>query len=273
MPGSDLPDLSLIDQIVNQLVSPPLRGEKILGLPRSWFEAAALKNSAQPDPVVPADAGPLNAGLTAAAGLRPAAAGSYDDLDLAGLKAEALVCTKCRLCETRNKVVFGVGNTESPLIAFVGEGPGADEDRLGEPFVGRAGDLLTAAITKGLGLERKDVYIANVVKCRPPQNRAPLPDEVEACTKYLYRQLELIKPKVIVTLGQPAQMALSGVNLGITRLRGQWQNWRGIKLMPTFHPAYLLRNPAAKKEFWADLKSVMAELGLEVRGQGRKEGD
>lgn len=189
----------------------------------------------------------------------------YANYSLSDLEADAKKCVKCRLCETRNSVVFGVGNTKSPLIAFVGEGPGADEDMKGEPFVGRAGQLLTAAITKGLGLRREDVYICNVVKCRPPENRAPLPDETEACTPYLYRQLELVKPRVIITLGQPAQMSLSGVKLGITKLRGQWQEWRGIKLMPTFHPAYLLRNPPAKKPFWEDLQTVMKELGLPIQ--------
>lgn len=192
----------------------------------------------------------------------PRPSGIYDGMDLAAIRALAEECTKCRLCETRNKVVFGTGKVERPLIAFVGEGPGADEDRTGEPFVGRAGQLLTAAITNGLGLRREDVYICNVVKCRPPENRAPLPDETEACTQYLFRQLELIEPRVIVTLGQPAQMALSGVKQGITKLRGQWLSWRGIKLMPTFHPAYLLRNPPMKKFFWEDLQSVMREVGL-----------
>lgn len=182
--------------------------------------------------------------------------------ELAALRADAEQCTKCRLCEGRNRVVFGVGNTTRPLIAFIGEGPGAEEDRTGEPFVGRAGQLLTGAITKGMGLRREDIYICNVVKCRPPENRAPLPDEVAACTPYLYRQLELIQPKVIITLGQPAQLATSGVDMGITKLRGQWQSWRGFKLMPTFHPAYILRNPPAKRFFWEDLQSVMAELGL-----------
>ncbi len=182
--------------------------------------------------------------------------------DWQSLEQEALVCEKCRLCETRKNVVFGVGNTARPLIAFVGEGPGADEDAQGEPFVGKAGKLLTAAIEKGLEMRREDVYICNVVKCRPPENRTPLPDEVEACSPYLYKQLELLNPKVIVTLGAPAQMALSGINIGITKLRGQWQEWRGIKLMPTFHPAYILRNQAAKRPFWDDLQEVMKELGL-----------
>lgn len=180
-----------------------------------------------------------------------------------GLEQEALQCTKCRLAETRTNVVFGVGKKKSPPILFVGEGPGAEEDKRGEPFVGRAGQLLTAAIEKGLGLTRDDVYIANIVKCRPPKNRTPLPDEVESCSPYLYRQIELLKPDVIMTLGQPAQLALTGVKQGITKLRGNWLEFMGIPLMPTFHPAYLLRNPPAKKFFWEDLKMVMEHLGLE----------
>lgn len=189
------------------------------------------------------------------------------------LRAEAESCRRCRLRDGCSKVVFGVGKTRRPLIAFVGEGPGADEDRVGEPFVGKAGQLLTAAITKGLGLRREDVYICNVVKCRPPGNRAPLPDEVAACTPYLFRQLELVNPSVIVTLGQPAQLALSGVSLGITKLRGTWQEWRGVPLMPTFHPAYILRNPPAKRYFWEDLQAVMGRLGMPAPGSRAEGGD
>ena len=178
------------------------------------------------------------------------------------LRAEAGQCNKCRLCEKRKNVVFGVGNMDNPKIVFVGEGPGADEDAQGEPFVGKAGQLLTSAIEKGLKLKRSDVYICNVVKCRPPENRTPMEDEVNACVPYLYRQLTLLNPEVIVTLGQPAQKALSGVEMGITKLRGQWQSWRGIKLMPTFHPAYILRNMSAKRPFWEDLQAVMQEIGI-----------
>lgn len=185
---------------------------------------------------------------------------SYESLDLQALSSIVAQCRKCRLCETRKKVVFGTGATHKPPIAFVGEGPGAEEDEQGEPFVGKAGQLLTAAITKGMGYQRSDVYICNVVKCRPPQNRTPLPDEVENCFPYLKRQLQLLQPQVIVTLGQPAQMALCGINMGITKLRGQWQQWNGIPLMPTFHPAYILRTPSAKALFWSDLKEVMKHL-------------
>lgn len=225
-----------------------LRRAGIEGLPETWFAAHQVAQQREMPPVS------IEAAMEAES--------PYKSLNLDELRDAALSCRKCRLCETRNSVVFGVGCVTSPPIAFVGEGPGADEDRQGEPFVGKAGALLTAAVTKGMNLRREDVYICNVVKCRPPGNRTPLPDEVQECTPYLYRQLELIKPKVIVTLGSPAQLALSGVDLGITKLRGRWLEWRGIKLMPTFHPAYILRNPSAKKLFWEDLQEVMRELGL-----------
>jgi uracil-DNA glycosylase family 4 len=187
---------------------------------------------------------------------------SYDSLSYVELKNLAMSCSNCALHQNRKNVVFGSGNTDSPLIAFVGEGPGAEEDIQGEPFVGKAGQLLTAAITKGLKMNREDVYICNVVKCRPPENRTPLPEEVSACYGYLKRQLELVSPRVIVTLGAPAQKAILGIDKGISKVRGSWHEWNGVKVMPTFHPAYILRNPPAKKEFWADLQLVMKELGL-----------
>ncbi|HMO17742.1 MAG TPA: uracil-DNA glycosylase [Oligoflexia bacterium] len=190
----------------------------------------------------------------------PEACFSNKSLDF--VKSEAMSCTSCRLHEFRKNVVFESGNRNKPLIAFVGEGPGEDEDIQGVPFVGKAGELLTAAITKGLKLKREDVYICNVIKCRPPKNRAPLPDEVEACFRFLEKQLETVLPKVIVTLGGPAQKALIGRDEGITKLRGRWCEWRGIKVMPTVHPAYVLRKPEAKKDFWADLQLVMKELNL-----------
>jgi len=231
------------------------------GLPREWFLSAdAAAEQIETISALEAALDPILTPEESSPDLEARMA------ELTQLQSIAEVCTKCRLCETRNKVVFGVGRKDAPLIAFVGEGPGADEDMSGEPFVGRAGALLTAAITKGLGMRREDVYICNVVKCRPPGNRAPLPDEVASCNGYLFRQLELIRPKTIVTLGAPAQLALSGVNIGITKLRGRWQQWREIPLMPTFHPAYILRNPAVKKEFWEDLQEVMRKLGLKSEG-------
>jgi uracil-DNA glycosylase len=169
-------------------------------------------------------------------------------------------CTKCRLAGTRTNVVFGVGNPNADLM-FIGEAPGRDEDLKGEPFVGRAGQLLTDII-KAMKLTRGDVYIANVIKCRPPENRNPEPDELDACRPFIRRQVELIQPKVIVTLGRFALQSLTEKAYGITSVRGQWLEYNGVKVMPTYHPAYLLRNPAAKKEVWADMKKVMAELGL-----------
>jgi DNA polymerase len=172
-------------------------------------------------------------------------------------------CTRCKLHKTRNKIVFGDGNPKAQLI-FVGEGPGADEDAQGLPFVGRAGKLLTQMI-QAMGLQRSDVYICNVVKCRPPQNRQPDRDEVEACSPFLLRQIDTIAPKVIVCLGATAAKLLLETDQGISQFRGHWMNFRGRKLMATYHPAYLLRNPAAKSEVWKDLQKVMAELGLEVK--------
>jgi uracil-DNA glycosylase family 4 len=169
-------------------------------------------------------------------------------------------CTRCKLHRRRTNIVFGVGNPHADLV-FVGEGPGHDEDLQGIPFVGRAGQLLTQMIN-AMGLSRDDVYIANVVKCRPPENRTPEKDEIATCLPFLFRQLTNINPKVIVCLGSVAAQALLNTNKAISHFRGQWLDFRGAKLMATYHPAYLLRNPHAKPEVWADLKKVMAFLGL-----------
>jgi len=172
-------------------------------------------------------------------------------------------CRRCKLCEGRSKIVFGVGNERSPLV-FVGEGPGADEDEQGIPFVGRAGQLLTQMIEgtakkEGIALKRADIYIANVVKCRPPGNRTPEPDEMEICGQFLYRQLSTIKPKAICALGGTAARAVTGNKEGVTKMRGKWFKWRDIPVMVTYHPSYLLRpyNEAAKREAWEDLKKVL----------------
>jgi DNA polymerase len=172
-------------------------------------------------------------------------------------------CTRCKLHKARHKIVFGDGNPKAELV-FVGEGPGADEDAQGLPFVGRAGKLLTQMI-EAMGLQRKDVYICNVVKCRPPENRQPEEDEVNICSPFLLRQIDAIAPKVIVCLGAVAAKTLLETNRGISQFRGQWLDFRGKKLLATYHPAYLLRNPNAKGEVWKDLQKVMAELGLEVK--------
>jgi DNA polymerase len=180
---------------------------------------------------------------------------------LADLQAVASVCVKCKLATTRTQVVYGVGNPNADLM-FIGEAPGRDEDLKGEPFVGRAGQLLTDII-KAMKLTRDDVYISNVVKCRPPENRNPEPEELDACRPYIRRQVEIIQPKVIVVLGKFALQSLMEKAYGITATRGHWLEYNGVKVMPTYHPAYLLRTPSAKKDVWADMKKVMAELGLE----------
>lgn len=173
-------------------------------------------------------------------------------------------CTRCKLHKARNKIVFADGNPKARLV-FVGEGPGRDEDMQGLPFVGRAGKLLTSMI-EAMGLQRQDVYICNVVKCRPPENRLPEPDEIKTCSPFLMRQLDVVDPQVIVALGACAAQTLLQTTRGISHFRGQWQEFRGRKLMATYHPAYLLRNPPAKADVWKDLQMVMAELGLEKRG-------
>jgi uracil-DNA glycosylase family 4 len=182
---------------------------------------------------------------------------------LAAIRETIGECTRCRLHEARKKIVFGVGNEQAKLV-FVGEGPGADEDEQGIPFVGRAGQLLTQMIEgtakrEGIPLERKDVYICNVVKCRPPENRTPQPDEMEICGEFLARQISVIQPKAICALGSTAAKAILGTKDGVTKLRGKWHKWRDIPVMVTFHPSYLLRpyNQEAKKDAWEDLKKVL----------------
>ncbi len=175
---------------------------------------------------------------------------------------EVSVCRNCRLHETRTNTVFGEGDPDA-MIFFIGEGPGETEDNTGRPFVGRAGELLNKQIA-AMGLRREQVFIANIVKCRPPNNRVPAPDEVATCTPYLERQLEIVRPKVIVTLGLPAAKYMLKSSSTMGRLRGQWHDWRGIKLMPTYHPSFLLRSPTYENRsaVWSDLQKVMAEIGL-----------
>ena len=199
-------------------------------------------------------------------------AGENIPVPFLGTRAEALVavradigdCTRCKLHRLgRRQIVFGVGNPEADLM-FVGEAPGRDEDEQGIPFVGRAGHLLTRII-EAIDLRREDVYIANVIKCRPPENRNPEPDEVDTCEPFLFRQIDTIKPKVIVALGTFAARALLRTLDPISRLRGRVYDYRGAKLIPTFHPAYLLRNPSSKREVWEDMKRVRELLKLKVK--------
>jgi DNA polymerase len=173
-------------------------------------------------------------------------------------------CQRCKLAGGRHSIVFGVGNSDARLM-FVGEAPGEDEDLQGLPFVGKAGQLLDKILSAGMGLSREEVYIANVVKCRPPGNRNPQPDEIVACEPFLLKQVELVNPEVIVTLGAFATQVMLQNRVAISKQRGRWQDYHGVALMPTFHPAYLLRSPSEKRVVWGDIKLVMARLGLEQR--------
>ena len=197
-----------------------------------------------------------------------AAQGSLDETSLPPFRAETLDairadlgdCQRCALHATRTKLVFGVGSPTARLM-FIGEAPGADEDRRGEPFVGRAGQLLDRMV-EAMGLARADVYIANVLKSRPPGNRTPEPGEIAACSPFLFRQIAALAPEVIVALGAPAAQTLLATAAPIGKLRGRFWRYRGVDLMPTYHPAFLLRNPAKKREVWEDLQQVMTRLGL-----------
>jgi uracil-DNA glycosylase family 4 len=183
-------------------------------------------------------------------------------LSLPAIRTEMGDCRRCKLHEGRQNIVFGVGDPNADLM-FIGEGPGADEDRQGEPFVGKAGQLLTK-IMGAMGFSRDEIYIANIVKCRPPKNRDPEPDEIEACIGFLKAQVASVKPKVIVCLGRPASQTLLQTSVSITRLRGEWNQFEGIDVMPTFHPSYLLRSPEHKGAVWKDMQAVVTKLGREL---------
>ena len=182
--------------------------------------------------------------------------------NLEEIAGQIRVCSACPLNSSRKNTVPGEGNPNRPDILFVGEGPGADEDMQGRPFVGAAGQLLDKMIA-GMGYKREEVFIANIVKCRPPGNRVPMPEEMNACVPYLKAQIALIKPKIIVALGKTAVQGLLQEDVAITKFRGTWCKYEGIDLMPTYHPAFLLRSPSHKGDAWADLKAVLAKLGKE----------
>jgi len=187
----------------------------------------------------------------------------YPD-SLGALKDYIGDCRRCKLHEGRTRLVFGEGSHSARLV-FVGEAPGKDEDLAGRPFVGEAGKLLTRIIENGMGLTRKDVYICNIVKCRPPKNRDPERDEIESCIPFLRQQLDIIRPEVICSLGRVAGQTMLGGDFMITRRRGKWFSYLGIPLLPTYHPAYLLRYPSAKRQVWSDVQKIMNHLGLEVK--------
>jgi DNA polymerase len=264
-----------------QRISQWLRSERAFGLEAVAISPAAISGVSQAQPTVAPQVvqvqpaarpelfepvteeqlvDPNNFPFTSPVLERPQKLALLGELDTKEVK----ICTKCRLCETRKNTVFGEGDADAKIF-FIGEGPGENEDLQGRPFVGRAGELLNKMIA-GMGLKREDVYIANIVKCRPPMNRVPAPDEVATCTPYLVRQLEIIRPRVIVTLGLPSAKYMLNTKMPMGKLRGQWHHWRGIKLMPTFHPAYLLRSYTEENRaaVWSDLKQVMSEVGLRI---------
>ncbi|MFQ5508946.1 MAG: uracil-DNA glycosylase family protein [Leptospirillia bacterium] len=225
-----------------------------------YWQGAGVRNLAMPQ----AETAAVQAGgqpATAPAVTSPNAADTLESI-----AAELDGCRRCGLCDTRTNLVFGVGSPEARVV-FVGEAPGNDEDLQGEPFVGRSGQLLTDIIEKGMGIPRASVYICNTVKCRPPENRNPQTDELAACEPYLLRQLATIRPEVIVTLGKFAAQALLRTDTPISRLRGHWQEYESMALMPTYHPAYMLRNPSSKRDVWADIQQVMARLGIARGGK------
>lgn len=219
-----------------------------------WRDLDVGQSAAGQDPDAPVIA-PERA---AADSPSPTTAEPLGAASLAEMKACLVDCRRCRLADGRTQVVFGAGHDHARVV-FVGEGPGADEDRVGEPFVGRAGQLLNAML-RAIDLRREDVYIANVVKCRPPGNRDPEDDEAAACLPFLWRQIDLIDPAVVVTLGRIASRHVLGYKGPIMLYRGRWTTWRGRDVLPTLHPAFLLRNPTAKSLAWADLKSLRHRL-------------
>lgn len=277
-------ELALLDQVahgLDVLPAPPAAARAPAPAPISPETPAAAETPAAPEtpvrpetrapieaeaPIKPEVAEPTPAPTTAPAD--PAPSEAIDDdaavaAELSSLAATVADCRRCVLAKTRRNTVFGEGAT-SPRLMFVGEGPGADEDRSGRPFVGKAGRLLDKMI-EAMTLRREDVYIANIVKCRPPENRAPNPDESQACVGYLYEQIRLLCPEVICPLGSPAARLILESESGITRLRGRTFTFKRdprIKVIATFHPAYLLRRPEEKAKAWADLQNVMRELGL-----------
>lgn len=215
-----------------------------------------------PEPVAERAAGAVTPRPARAEGAAP----SDPEAGLAAIREDLGDCQRCRLAGGRKRIVFGQGNPRAELM-FVGEGPGAEEDEQGLAFVGRAGQLLTDIIEKGMKMKRSDVWIGNVVKCRPPQNRNPEPDEVLACQPFLERQIEAIRPRVIVGLGKFGGQWLLKTAEPISRIRGRVGEYHGIQVVPTWHPAYLLRNPAAKKDVWEDMKTVLRLLGRPIPGE------
>jgi uracil-DNA glycosylase family 4 len=237
-----------------------------------WAPGAPPADAAPPAPprlaVTGASLSVVQPSLFAAAPLPPAAGDSPEArlAQLEALRQQVAGCTRCpQLASTRTQTVFGVGPID-PELCFVGEAPGADEDRQGEPFVGAAGQLLTRIIA-ACGMKREEVFITNIIRCRPPGNRPPEPQEAENCSEWLHKTLELVRPKFICSLGNTPLRHLLGLSVGITKARGRFYEWRGIPVLATFHPSYLLRSPEKKKEVWEDMKLLLARMGRPVPGK------
>ena len=241
-----------------------LREEGMEGVPASARAPAATAATSKP-----AARSVATAGSSAPTELFYLYPGLEKTSDLTELREFIGECQRCKLAPRRTNLVFGVGNPKAELM-FVGEAPGADEDARGEPFVGRAGQLLTDIIERGMGMTRAEVYICNVIKCRPPENRNPELDEVAACEPFLFRQIDIIRPRVIVGLGTFAVQALLKIKTPISKLRGIWHEVRGTRMMPTFHPAYLLRNAGDKRLVWADIQEVLKVLGRPIPQRGAR---
>ncbi|MDX2014343.1 MAG: uracil-DNA glycosylase [Myxococcaceae bacterium] len=245
-------------------------GSRVVLADRAALQAGAIARPAampQARPVAPARPAPAPAVARPVPAPAPLPITAVERRPLDEIRRELGDCQRCKLCKGRNSIVFGAGNPRAELV-FVGEGPGEEEDKQGVPFVGKAGQLLTKMI-EAMKFSRDDVYICNVVKCRPPNNRNPEPDEIEACEPFLKAQLASLQPKVIVALGKFAAQTLLRDQTSITRLRGQWREYQGIPLMPTFHPAYLLRQPEEKKLAWLDLQEVMKRFGRAPEKKGQ----
>jgi uracil-DNA glycosylase len=249
-------ELGIYDFYHREVMSPHLRAQPPTTLESQPEMREEMPRTAKPEPAIA-----MEEDLLAAA--KPEAKVSDPVKGLQIIREDLGDCTRCRLHKQgRKQIVFGVGNPKADLM-FIGEAPGADEDEQGEPFVGRAGQLLNNMI-KAMGLRREDVYIANIIKCRPPSNRTPERDECETCSPFLMRQIAVIQPKVIVALGAVAAKTLLAINSSMAELRGHWYDFRGTRLAVTYHPAFLLRDPRQKKETWKDLQMVMKELGLPI---------
>jgi len=240
----------------------------LLACARAWLaelveEGVDAFPRVAPPPAAAATAAPAAGAGQLELAVAPEAAPAAERPTLAQVREQLGECTRCRLCEGRTQIVFGDGDPQAALM-FIGEGPGETEDRRGLPFVGRAGELLTQMIEKGLGIPRRDVYICNIVKCRPPGNRTPLSDEVASCRPFLDGQIAAVQPRVIIALGKPAASLLLGRDVAITRERGTWHAYRGIPVMPTFHPAFVLRQYTAENRrlVWSDLKAALERSRL-----------